>query len=132
MLDYLANYGVEIYGADRNEMTPTGDSSSYTPVDSTIGTVEDGNGSSSTNNEWPEADAIDETTGVRPSLSLGTWTPQPAPIERTPPPMWTAAPVEPSPSNSPAEPPADGFHPEHHVFCGESWTDAQSSKFLCV
>ena len=118
MRDYLENYGVEIYGADRLEMNP--ESSDSTSNGSGSGS------SSSAANEWPTVDdGSQPSTGVPPSLTLGVWTPQPAPIERTPPPRWTAAPVEPT-SVAPAAAPADGFYPEHHVFCGESWFDAQS------
>ena len=117
MKDYLDNYGVEIYGADRLELNPGS-------VDST--TNGSGSGSSSVANEWPTVnDDSRPSTGLSPSLTLGVWTPQPAPIERTPPPRWTAAPVVPT-SAAPAAAPADGFYPEHHVFCGESWFDAQS------
>ena len=129
MNDYLDNYGVEIYGKDRLEMTPSGES----------GGTSNGSGdnsgesssSSSTAYERPEADTDDQTSGVSPSLSLGVWTPQPAPIDRTPPPRWTAAPIEPNPSMSPAGPPADGHYPEHHVFCGESWIGVSDLE-LCV
>jgi hypothetical protein len=134
MNDYLDTYGVEIYGADRIEMDPSGNDSGSTPIiDSTNGTSsQESSNISSTTYEWPETgdEAGDETdnqstTGVPPSLSLGVWTSQPAPIERTPPPRWTAAPLE-FTSTAPVAVPADGFYPEHHVFCGESWFDAQN------
>lgn len=127
MLDYLDNYGVEIYGADRNELNPSGESGGSASSNSITDSEEIGSGSNSSNYEWPAPDTEStNSTGVQPSLSTGVWTPQPAPVEKTPPPMWTAAPVEPTPTNAPAESPSDGFYPEHHVFCGESWFDAQS------
>ena len=112
MRDYLDTYGVEIYGADRFEMNPSGE----TTVANGSG---EGDSSSATTNNWPgvETDSdADSSTGVPPSLSLSVWTPQPAPVEKTPVPILTEAPV--SPENR--------FYPEHHVFCGESWLDAQS------
>ena len=127
MNDYLDNYGVEIYAKDRLEMSPSGSGGTTNGAGDTF---EESSSSSSTA-EWPEADTDNQPSGVSPSLSLGVWTPQPAPIERTPPPRWTAAPVEPNPSMSPAGPPADGHYPEHHVFCGESWIGVRVFAF-CV
>ncbi|KAL7518396.1 hypothetical protein ACHAWX_004794 [Stephanocyclus meneghinianus] len=151
MREYLDANGVEIVGSDRVEMDPIlGADSTGGNSTTTYGGAEGGNipTLSTTTNYYVEGDSTDNSSmandyveteyadsntttstdmGPPPSLSLTTWTPQPNPVVKTPPPIWTASPVQPS-TSSPVVPidPENAFHPEHHVFCGASWLDAQA------
>jgi hypothetical protein len=127
MKEYLAAYGKEIYGQDRLEMDPVSLDQSG---NSTQTGSADNSTSDSTTSDFASVESTDSSPsgGPPPSLSLTSWTSHPSERVITPPPMWTPPPAPPTPTTSPSvEDLANKFNPDHHVFCGETWQDAQEN-----